>query len=245
MVNLMNKRKIMLLVEGAKTDVDLMKHLISIYKIDTKHEIVSYNTNIYDLYREMFVKNDPEDMDILQILKEKEKNEEKKKIFNEKYTDIILIFDLDPQDHLFTEEKIMTMMNYFIESSDMGKLYINYPMVEAFYHMKDIPDKDFNSYNVALNELKQYKQRVNQENRNRNYSKFARTREECNIVIKQNIDKALWILNRKSINNNVIIDSIDILEKQLDSLKNNNIVHVLCTCAFFIVDYNSKLIQED
>ena len=74
-----NKKKILLLVEGAKTDVRLMEHLLEIYKIDVKHEIVSYNTNIYTLYKEMFEKNNPEDIDILQILKERENNQEKKK----------------------------------------------------------------------------------------------------------------------------------------------------------------------
>ncbi|MBP1592441.1 MAG: hypothetical protein ILP22_10405 [Oscillospiraceae bacterium] len=41
--------KILMLVEDAKTDVRLMKHLLSIYGISSNHEIVSYNTNIYTL----------------------------------------------------------------------------------------------------------------------------------------------------------------------------------------------------
>ena len=34
---------------------------------------------------------------------------------------------------------------------------------------------------------------MNRENRNHDYTKFAVTREECNIVIKQNIDKGRMI----------------------------------------------------
>lgn len=48
------KRKILVLVEGAKTDVALMERLLSVYQIDIKYEIISYCTNIYTLYREMF-----------------------------------------------------------------------------------------------------------------------------------------------------------------------------------------------
>jgi hypothetical protein len=44
------KRKILVLVEGAKTDVALMERLLSAYQIDVKYEIVSYCTNIYTLY---------------------------------------------------------------------------------------------------------------------------------------------------------------------------------------------------
>ena len=50
-------------------------------------------------------------------------------------------------------DKITEMASYFVESSDMGKLYLNYPMVEAYYHMKSIPDPEFDSYTVSLEEL--------------------------------------------------------------------------------------------
>ncbi len=61
-----------MLVEGAKTDVALMERLLSAYQIDIKYEIVSYCTNIYTLYHEMFEDNDPADMDLLQLLKSRE-----------------------------------------------------------------------------------------------------------------------------------------------------------------------------
>lgn len=81
----------------------------------------------------------------------------------------------------------------------MGKLYINYPMVESFYHMKAIPDDDYFSYTADINELKarSYKARVNSENRNHDYTKFAVNRKECNIVIKQNIEKAYMLLKKE------------------------------------------------
>ena len=41
------KRKILVLVEGAKTDVALMERLLATYQIDFKYEIVPYCTNIY------------------------------------------------------------------------------------------------------------------------------------------------------------------------------------------------------
>lgn len=63
------KAKILILVEGEKTDVRLMRHLLNVYGISDNHTIVSYNTNIYTLYREMFADGDPSSMDILQLLK--------------------------------------------------------------------------------------------------------------------------------------------------------------------------------
>ena len=49
------KSKILVIVEGQKTDYKLMEHLLDVYGISASHEIVSYNTNIYTLYNEMFL----------------------------------------------------------------------------------------------------------------------------------------------------------------------------------------------
>ena len=138
-----NKRQILVIVEGSKTDYNLMTHLLNVYGISQDHNIVAYDTNIYSLYNVVFATDDPDSIDILQSLKEHEKDSKKKRIFNQRYTDILLIFDFDPQDPNFSPQKILEMVNFFVESSDMGKLYLNYPMVEAFYHMKSIPDDDY------------------------------------------------------------------------------------------------------
>lgn len=239
------KSKILVLVEGEKTDVKLMRHLLNVYGIDNNHEIVSYNTNIYTLYNEMFSDNDPESFDILQILRTHENNIEKKKLFDAYYSDILLIFDLDPQDTQFSPEKILRMMEYFVESSDMGKLYINYPMVESFYHMKSIPDEMYNTYVVTLDELKNksYKTRVSLENRNHDYRKFAVDRKECTIVIKQNIEKAHLLTNTCAASVVDAAESHNILLAQLKKMCEEGEIGVLCTCGFYISDYNPKLLE--
>lgn len=239
-----SKSKILVLVEGAKTDVRLMEHLLNIYCIGENHTIVAYYTNIYALYNEMFRDNNPDDIDLRQLLKEREQDPEKKLIFNENYSDMLLIFDLDPHDPAFSADKIREMSEYFVESSDMGKLYINYPMVEAFYHMKEIPDPAYNSRYATMEELKagKYKERVNRENRDRSYSKFAVNKDECNIVIAQNIDKG-FLLCGVDTPQVSLPNSADILNVQLDTIKKEQRMAVLCTCAFYIVDYNPALIR--
>ena len=136
------------------------------------------------------------------------------------------------------------MQQYFTESSDMGKLYLNYPMVEAFYHMEEIPDSNYPDRTATLEELKkgEYKTRVNRENRNHDYTKFAVDREECNIVIRQNIEKGFWLTQEDSTMQ--LPDMNKILLKQVDSLHTEQKVWVLCTCAYYIADYNLKLIER-
>lgn len=239
------KSKVLVLVEGEKTDVKLMERLFNVYGIEKSHTIVSYNTNIYTLYNEMFVKNDPEEIDLLQLLKSREKNEQKKLIFDGRYSDILLIFDLDPQDPDYSAEKIKAMVGYFVESSDMGKLYINYPMVEAFYHMKSIPDAEYNSRYATMDELKarRYKQRVNLENRNHDYTKFAADKNELSTVILQNIKKGFLLCGFNKNETQFLPDSEDILNVQLNMIESEDKMAVLCTCVFYISEYNPNLLH--
>lgn len=162
-------------------------------------------------------------------------------------TDLLLIFDLDPQDPQFSSDKILEMMNFFVESSDMGKLYLNYPMVESFYHMKDIPDREYATYIATIDELiaKTYKQQVNQENRNHDYSKFAINRVECTTIIQQNIEKAWYISKMQHIvedMDNLLPNSVEVLIQQLKKMQTEKVVSVLCTCTFYIAEYNPKFI---
>lgn len=239
--------KVLLIVEGAKTDVRLMKHLLKIYGISDEHNIVSYKANIHSLFQKMFRNMDPEEVDLLQLLKEHESDEDKKEIFDEKYSDILLIFDLDPQDAQFSPDNIREMMGFFNESSDRGKLYINYPMIESYYHMKSIPDSEYNSYTASMQELAnhQYKKRVQEETRNNDYRKFAVNREECNIVIRQNYEKAMNICEKYA---DVIAPfeyDKELLEKQFCKMNEEEKIYVICTCIFYILDYDSKLIRSN
>jgi hypothetical protein len=249
----MSKGKILMLVEGAKTEIQLMERLLRTYGIGRQHQIVSYKTNIYALYHSMFRKADTEYLDILTHLREHEPDPVKKAIFDERYSDILLIFDFEPQDTYYSAEHLIQMASYFVESTDKGKLYINYPMVDAFYHMKDIPDNVYNTYIATLPELecKMYKHRVAKESRNNQYFRsFAISKAECNIVIKQNVDKAWLIANGQlqspeRMTDYQLPDSTAILKHQTGILSQHGYVSVLCTCIFYIIDYNPKLMQSD
>ena len=73
-----DKPKILVLVEGAKTDVKLIEHLLRVYGIHQTHQKVSYNINIYTLYNQMFSDSEPENIDLLQHLKENKKMQKRK-----------------------------------------------------------------------------------------------------------------------------------------------------------------------
>lgn len=246
MVNLVNKRTILLLVEGAKVEVDLFNKVLQEYELDFNYEIYSYNTNIYELYNRMFKGNEDEleSLDLIGILKERDPGNE---LLNKDFSDILLVFDYDPQDPRFSEDKINLMLSYFNESTDNGKLYINYPMVESFKHFKSDPDEEYRERTVdySVLEKKKYKQLVNEETKYPNLKSYNKQR--FNSIILHNIKKSNYIAN-----NIYEIDNIkecyyslnynNILDVQNSLLKETNKIYILNTCLFFICDYKMQLI---
>ena len=106
--------------------------------------IQSYGTLIYDLYRELNLPEvNSEEFETIPVLIEilRKKNKEVNRILIENpdsFSDIYLIFDLDA--HFFVkysektkqvEEKLSSMLSFFSESTEKGKLLISYPMIEA------------------------------------------------------------------------------------------------------------------
>lgn len=234
------KSRILFCVEGEKTDVTLMEKLIALYKeeLDIDYEIIPYRTNIYRLYNAMFEGVDPSQMDLLVTLREHEPDPEKKQLFNKRYSDILLVFDMDPQDSYFSPNKLEIMADYFNNSTDQGKLYLNFPMLEAFYHMKSMPDCEFNQRTVDLAVLKNklYKDLVRREGRG------FRTKEEFSVAIRHNVEKA-WNLVKRSPDKERVPSLSSILDEQLLLLAKEDKVAVLCCCVFFIAEYSNFLFE--
>ena len=70
-------------------------------------------------------------------------------------------------------------------------------------------------------------------------------KRENDIVIRQNIAKA-WRIAKLGAPSPLSItppEAGDILRQQLKVLSKDNILSVLCTCVFYIADYNPKLLE--
>ena len=85
--------------------------------------------------------------------------------YKEDFTNIVLVFDYERHDTNFSEEKILDMQRCFADAADMGRLYINYPMIESYRHLCQLPDDDFaeRKVRVSLQAGKGYKALVERE----------------------------------------------------------------------------------
>lgn len=240
-----------MIVEGEKADFKLMEHLLQLF-FEAKFYIVPYKTNIYALY-DMFKMNDIDDFDSLdtvQVLKSVQSDEEIRKELDRNFSDIILIFDFDPQDPKYSAEKICKLKSIFKESTDNGKLYLNYPMVEAFKHLTSVDDSSYLELKVLYDDLKEkrYKQLVSSCTFQADYKKYQR--KECLAVFRQNIVKANYILYGAKVlpsceEEYFEIDLDEILNIQCNLLKDDGKFYVLCTCVFFLLDNKPKALLNE
>ena len=45
---------------------------------------------------------------------------------------------------------ILNMQKYFVDSTDVGKLYINYPMIESYQDVAEMPDATYIDKTVSV-----------------------------------------------------------------------------------------------
>lgn len=137
---------ILFVFEGEKTEKIVVKSLQKHIFKDNCVIKCAFGANIYDLYREI---EDDEDLDTFNLIKEK--NAENRKILDgftrKDFAEIYLFFDYDAHASLASsidrygnkvkcgDSKLIEMLEVFDDESDKGKLYISYPMVEAFRHI--------------------------------------------------------------------------------------------------------------
>lgn len=132
-------------------------------------EIWVYGTNIYQLYDDIVKEYGEEwaeaedDIDLPFVICKKQYPDGLR--YKTDFINIILVFDYERHDTEFSEKKILEMQKYFVDAADMGKLYINYPMIESYQHLHGLPDRDFaeRKIPVSLQPGKKYKSLVKKE----------------------------------------------------------------------------------
>lgn len=132
-------------------------------------EIWIYGTNIYQLYDDIVREygeewaKENEDIDLPFVISKKRYPDKLR--YKEDFINIVLVFDYERHDSDFSEEKILEMQRCFSDAADMGRLYINYPMIESYRHLCQLPDDDFaeRKIPVSLQPGKEYKALVEQE----------------------------------------------------------------------------------
>jgi len=238
------RRKNLLIVEGNHEKNELFGLIFKSFpeiNIDME-DVWIYGTNIYMLYedivKEYDVDWDQQDVDLPYVISKKKNRDNIQ--YKNNFTNIILVFDYEHHDPNFDEEKILKMQRYFADSADVGKLYINYPMIESYQHFLSIPDNDFGNRQISvdLQPGAQYKNIVKDTVVAKSVDLICKMREilierfavEDNSVCEKCVDELLQISSEKN-----LITAIEAKLNNVVELKN------ISTAKYQFEDLLSKL----
>ena len=210
------RSKILLIVEGEKEEPRILgsnSHgLLSL--IGSDYDIVTFSNPIYELY-DAYKKGEYDDL--VSYLREEKGLEIDKNILSKNaFSSVYLVFDFEPHYHKYKDSKIKDILNVFNNETELGKLYINYPMVESFYYLKNIPDLEYLDRKISLENFngKDFKKLVNDKTilkKNKlsnkqlcyiiwvNYNKVRKitNNEEIDLVLDYNYDKTIEVIKER------------------------------------------------
>lgn len=225
---------ILFVFEGEKSEPKIFETIKTLFFEKRNESIVCcYNSNIYSLYNtikrdysEFKTENSWESVDVVSILREK-KAQSKDNPFADidrtfVFEEIYLIFDYDFQesfnqiynntdwkDNLVQlNNQLKEMLAFFNDETSVGKLFVNYPMVESLFYTKQLPDNNYFSYKVSIDICRHhlFKQHCEQFTSYKGHSKLLRDnntsldviRDNWSLLKQQNVSKANYICTGKN-----------------------------------------------
>ena len=249
---------ILFITEGVKREPETLSFLKEIFfkNSEFKQLHYPYGSTIYSLSKHL--KEDP-DLELIPLLKELENKKAKnpeykapeywndfKDIPSEKFSQIFLFFDYDPQDKVADRFDLTEMVSQFGNETEKGKLFISYPMLEALLHFSS--EEQFHSEKVNTLGCKTYKKTVSDVGKLNTWKDVCREFSEWQKINQMNIKKAISHIkpiSRNEITHQIICDNYpsictqeNILSFQISSRKiNNDEFLVLSAFPFFLLDY--------
>lgn len=254
---------ILFVFEGAKREPDLFRAIETLFFRDKQNIVCSFGNNIYELYNEL--QSFEGDGDIVSILKERYQGQKDSPFTDDAkssdFSEIYLIFDYDFQNKNISldvmNSQLEEMLDMFDDETDNGRLYINYPMVEAIRYTKTLPDKDYWTYVVSRKEctdssfksiadsFSDYKSLdfLTLSTRRAATEKEIRSRlDNWRLLIVQNVSKANYICSGENEmpEDKETVSQIVIFGAQKRHLTSSESVSILSAFPLFLFDYFPK-----
>ncbi|MFY0665795.1 MAG: hypothetical protein JXQ97_14330 [Natronospirillum sp.] len=204
---------------------------------DENHIVVSFQNDIYELYRKL---SNDEDLDPFELIRElnsvARNQEDLSSLRRDQISQIYLFFDMEPCDDHYSDQKLLNMLELFNNETEHGKLFISYPMVEALRDIDDHTEYLSRTINLADCTGKRYKG-------------LSAERGSTTYQDARKIDKPLWqglvAANVKKANGLVsgeysatpVLDQLPIAQAQLTDYLPNEQVSILSAFPIFLADY--------
>lgn len=247
----MNNDLLLFIFEGEEREADYLsavdKHFFSLPK-NAITVFVPAEMNIYMLYS--VIKEDGFFTDIIEILRERNEKAKTKLVgyTRDDFAGVYLFFDFDEHSNnlglMSTDDYcqvLKELVEFFDDPSDVGKLYISYPMIEA------LRDRCFNSCQtysgdclVSRDEFTEYKNAsANPLSANVGKYSFKEWRDSivafskrcCCLMRIGNIDRDNFLQE---------ISQMNILQRELQIYMKTQSVFVLSSIPCFLLEYSQR-----
>lgn len=255
-MNNASEKNVLLIVEGAKREPQLMERIFESFGLADDHQIVPVEINVHDFLDKLFQEYgcDFEAIDlrsfVAELLSDKD---DATQLLESSFTDTLLIFDLDPQDNRIDFKRLELMQDYYCDSTDMGHLYLSYQSVEAYRDFD--PLKYFSLDDALVPSDVIFGQRSYKDWVARRGDSFADIgRIDCYTfacIIAVHTLRSLWLTNEQVTQNAnepvadlaatvVGVDHSELLLNEIGRLQNGSF-YACCTCIFFIANWPKRL----
>lgn len=243
-MNKRNVKKILFIVEGQIDEPNYIDQVQSILFPDYKIKYFVYNTSIHDLIEQVFEGDQiDEAIDIRRALRTKETDPERREILKEKFTDIFMIFDMEPHYQKQYFSAIQKMLEFYSDSEKKGKLFINYPMMQSIKHISKMPDLDFKDRKVTLEQIQHYKELVGKQSDYTDIRSY--TYEVLLSICAHHLMKVNYILNGlyalPEVEEFLKTDYVSLFKLEVDNWMQEQRVDVLNTSALWALEYQPEL----
>lgn len=196
--------KILLIVEGAQEEKEFFEAYNKTF-LEERISVVCFKQNIFKLYEicKEYIIHGIKPTNIIPIIKEaiNDISDDERSILDQKYTDVFLIFDLDLQNHRTCYQcieeyltKISYLLDFFDNSTTIGQIVINYPMMESFMHIDDDNFANFKDFKVPFDIVEEGNYCNYLHSMNMNFPVKLLTKEDFEILFAYNLKKANYML---------------------------------------------------
>lgn len=168
------------IVEGAEREPEIINNMSKVFFSHGNYKIITLpaGENIYMLWKKL--REDDFDTDIIEVLRETS-DEIKKQLeglSREDFSEVFLFFDYDAHQTNLSKnddphDAMVQMLKSFDNETENGKLYINYPMVEALRDYETGVCGNRENCYVLLDEMGEYKRRSAERSTTPQFNKFG------------------------------------------------------------------------
>ena len=146
---------ILFVFEGTRREPDIFRTLEFLFFPKGQTIVCSFGNSIYELYRQLEKLDGAGD--IVSLLRDINRDNPDSpfspEVKSSDFSEIFLFFDYDFQNKNLTlaqmNQQVAEMLTLFDDETENGKLYINYPMIEAIRYTKELPDDRYYEYTVS------------------------------------------------------------------------------------------------